>query len=79
MRSVSGNIRFIRSYPLASFKQVQNFDRTPPDKYVRWVNVSCALVCGWSGSRASGILYVPCMYHLMSVQPELWNGQPQDM
>ena len=58
MRSVSGNIRFVRSYPLASFGRVQNFERTPPDKDVRWMNVFCALVCGLSGSHASGILYV---------------------
>ena len=52
MRSVSGDIRFARSYPLASFGHVQNFERTPPDKDVRWMNVTRALVCGLSGSRA---------------------------
>ena len=52
MRLVSVDIRFIRSYPLASFGHSQNFERTPPDKYVRWVNVTHALVCGLSGSRA---------------------------
>ena len=54
MRSVSGDIRFALSYPLASFGHVQNFERTPPDKYVRWMNVTCthALVCGLSGSSA---------------------------
>ena len=52
MRSVSGNIRFGRSYPLARFEHVQNFERTPPDNDVRWMNVSCALVCGLSGSRS---------------------------
>ena len=52
MRPVSGDIRFVRFYPLASFGHVQNFERTPPDKYVRWVNVTHALVCGLSGSRA---------------------------
>ena len=57
----------------------QNFERTPPDKDNRWMNVSCALVCGLSGSRASGILWVSCMYPSMCVGPELWNGQPQDM
>ena len=52
MRSMSGDIRFVRSYPLASFRHVQNFERTPPDKYVRWMNVTYALVCGLSGSQA---------------------------
>ena len=52
MRSVSGDIRFVRSYPLASFGHAQNFERTPPGKYVRWMNVTHALVCGLSGSRA---------------------------
>ena len=59
MRSVSGEIRFGRSYPLASFGLVQNFERTPPDKYVRWVNVTHAigmrfvrLSCGLSVSHA---------------------------
>ena len=40
MRPVSGDIRFVPSYPLVSFGHVQNFERTPPDKYVRWVNVT---------------------------------------
>ena len=31
---------------------VQDFERTPPDKYVRWVNVTRALVCGLPVSRA---------------------------
>ena len=52
MRYVSGNIRFVWSYPLANFGHVQNFKRTPPDKNVRWMNVTRALVCGLSGSRA---------------------------
>ena len=52
MRSVSGDIRFVRSYPLASLGHVQNFERTLPDKYVRWMNITHALVCGLSGSRA---------------------------
>ena len=43
---------FCRSYPFASFGHVQNFERTPPDKYVRWMNVTRAVVCGLSGSRA---------------------------
>ena len=70
MRSVSGDVRFVRSYPLASFEHVQNFERTPPDKDVRWMNVTCALVCGLFGSRAFGILKVSGMYPLMSVRPE---------
>ena len=56
MRSVSGDVRFVRSYPLASFEHVQNFERTPPDKDVRWMNVTRAFVCGLSGSRSFGIL-----------------------
>ena len=52
MCSVSGVIRFIRSYPLTSFGHIQNFERTPPDKDVRWMNVTRALVCGLSGSHA---------------------------
>ena len=47
---------FSRSYPLASFGHVQNFERTPPDKDVRWVNITRALVCGLSCDRAFGIL-----------------------
>ena len=79
MRSVSDNVRFVRSYLLASFGHVQNFERTPPDKDFRWMNVSCALVCGLSGSRASDIVKVSCMDPSMSVRPRLWNGQPLDM
>ena len=45
-------VRFVRSYPLASFGHVQNFEWTPPGKYVRWMNVTHALVCSLSGSRA---------------------------
>ena len=56
MRPVTGDIRFVRSYPLASFGHVQNFEQTPPDKYVRRVNVTHALVCGLSGSHAFVIL-----------------------
>ena len=51
MRSIPGAIRFVRSYPLASFGHVQNFERTPPDKYVWWMNFVNALICGLSGSR----------------------------
>ena len=71
MRSVSGDVRFVRSYPLASFEHVQNFERTPPDKDVWWMNVTRALVCGLSGSRSFGILYISGMYPLMSVRPDL--------
>ena len=44
----------VRWYPFcpASFGHVQNFERTPSDNYVRWMNVTHALVCGLSGSRA---------------------------
>ena len=42
MYSVSGDIRFARSYLLASFGHVQNFERTPRDKYVRLMNVNRA-------------------------------------
>ena len=52
MSSMSGDIHFVRSYPLATFGHVQNFERTPPDKDVRWMNVTRALVCGLSSSRA---------------------------
>ena len=41
MCSASGNIRFVWSYPLASFGHVQNFEQTSPDKDVQWMNVSC--------------------------------------
>ena len=68
MRSLSGDIPFVRSYPLASLGHVQNFERTPPDKDVRCMNVTRALVWGLFGSRAActvrmrsasvGILYV---------------------
>ena len=51
MRFMSGDICFVRSYLLASFGHVQNFEQTPPDKYVRWMYVTHALVCGLSGSR----------------------------
>ena len=70
MRSVSGDVCFVQSYPLASFGHVQNFIRTPPDKAVRWMNVTRALVCGLSGSRAFGILCVSGMHPFMSVRPE---------
>ena len=52
MRSVSGDICFVRSDPLASFGHGQNFKWTPPDKYVRWMNFTHALVCGLSDSHA---------------------------
>ena len=52
MRSVSGDICFVRSYPLSSFGHVQNFERTQPDKDVLWMNVTRVLVCGMSDSSA---------------------------
>ena len=70
MRSLSGNIRFARSYPLANFGH-DGHEQTPPDKCVRWMNVTHALVCGLSGSHAFRIMYVSRMYPLMSVRPEL--------
>ena len=76
MRPVSGDIRFVRSYPLASFGHVQNFERTPRDKCELWVNVTHALVCGLSGSRAVCPVLMrsaSCMYQLMSVRSELWT------
>ena len=47
----------VRSYPFCPVLSVgkfwicSKFERTPPDKDVRWMNVSCALVCGLFGSR----------------------------
>ena len=58
MRSVSDDIRFVPSYPLASFGHVQNFKCMPPDKYVRWINITHALVCGLSGSRAVCLILI---------------------
>ena len=74
IRSVLGDIRFVPSYPLASFGHVQNFERTPPDKYVRCMNVTHALVCGLSSSRAVCQVQMhsaSCKYPLMSVPHEL--------
>ena len=68
MCSVSGDVRFVWSYPLASFKDVQNLEQTPPDKDVGWMNVSYA-VCLVLVRQTS------CMYPSMSVRPELWNSQ----
>ena len=51
MRSVSGDIRFVLSYLFASFGHVRNFEQTPPDKDVRSMEVTRALVCGLSGSH----------------------------
>ena len=51
MRSVLGDVSCFLSNPFASFGNVQNFERTPPDKYVRWMNITHALVCCLSGSR----------------------------
>ena len=52
MRSVSGDIRFVWSYPLTNVGHVKNFEQTPPDKDVRRMNVTRALVCRLSGSHA---------------------------
>ena len=78
MCPVSGDIRFVWPYPLASFGHVQNFEQTPPGKYVRWVNVTHALVCGLCGFRVvcpvlmrlASCRYPVCI-PLMSVRPEL--------
>ena len=63
MRSVSGDIRFVWSHPLTSLGHVQNFERTPPDKFVRWVKVThgfgmgfVRLSCGLSGYHAFSML-----------------------
>ena len=64
----------MRSYPLASFGHIQNFERTPPDKYVQWMNVTHVLVCDVSSSLAVCPVIMrstSCMYPLMSVPPEL--------
>ena len=84
MCSVSDDIRFIWSYPLASFGHVQNFEQTPLDKYVRWMNVTHALVCGLSGSRV--IVQFSCIQHPVGIlyvsvdvpSTLVVNGQLQD-
>ena len=82
MRSVSGDFRFVRSYPLASVGHVQNFERTPPDLDFRWMNVSCALNCGFPGSGAfscvghpEGILYVSVDVRSTRVVKRSTSGQ----
>ena len=47
---------------------LKNLERTPPlkrcpvdDKYVLWMNVTWALVCGLHGTTAFCILYESCM------------------
>ena len=52
MRSVSGDIRFVGSYSLASFGHVQNLGRTPPDKYAGGWTLLMRSVCGLSDCRA---------------------------
>ena len=52
MRFMSGDIHFARSYQLASFGHVQNYELTPPDKDLRWMNVTRALVYGLFDSQA---------------------------
>ena len=79
MRSLSGKILFVWSHPLASFGHVQNFERTPPDKYLRWVKVTHALVCSLSGTYA--VCPVPlrlasCRYPVCTTG--VVNGQLQD-
>ena len=61
MRSMSGDIRFVRTYPLTSFEHVKNFKHTPPDKDVRLMSVSCASSCVCLvlvPQTSVGILYV---------------------
>ena len=50
MCTLSSDIHFVLSYLLASFGHVQNFERTPPDKYVQGMNVTHELVWGLHGS-----------------------------
>ena len=81
---MSGDVRFVRSYQLASFGHVQNFERTPPDKDVRWMNVTCGLVCGLSGMR---FVRFSCVWHHVGIlyvsvdlrSTRVVNGQQQDM
>ena len=75
---MSGNILFVRSYPLVSFGHVQNFERRPSDKDVCWVNVSCALVCGLSGSHAPDILYVSVDVHSTRAGERSTSGHVTD-
>ena len=69
MRSVSGNIRFVRSYLLASFGHVQNFEQTPLDKYVQGMSVGMQFVRFLAFCPVL-MRSVSCMYPLMSVRPE---------
>ena len=63
---MSGDIRFVWSYPFASFGHVQYFEPTPPDKYVQWVNVTHALVCGLSSVTSAELLIVYGMKDLFT-------------
>ena len=66
MVSVTGDVCFVRSYPLASFGHVQNFKLTPPDKDVRWMNVS-NVVCPVLMRQASctyPVCICRCLFYL---------------
>ena len=81
MRSVSGDICFVWSYLLANFGHVQNFERTPPDKDVRRMNVTRAFVCGLSGSHAVCPVVMCsafCMYPVCIRSTRVVKGQLQD-
>ena len=72
MRSVSGDICFVRSYMLACFAHIQIFDWTPTGKDVLWIDVICALVCSLFSSHVFGRHPVGILlYPLMFVRPEL--------
>ena len=76
MPSVSGDICFVQSCQLAIFGHVQNFEWTPLDKYVRWMNVTHALVCGLASSRA----VCPVLMRLASCRYPLcihWSALPE--
>ena len=75
LRSVSGDIRFVRSYRLASFGPVQNFERTPPNKDVRWMKVTCTLVKQFVRRHLVVILYES----VNVILKRFVKGQLQDM
>ena len=68
MRSVSGGVRFIDCYSVANLIMLKNWERTPPDKPVRYTNVSYPLVCISSGTRAFKILYLSGLSGVANVQ-----------
>ena len=56
--------------PAESFVHVQNLERTPPEKGVRWMYGSRALACVLFGTRAFLVLYLPSSHPLMSGGPD---------